>query len=110
MIRYAQVAARLHRAALDAARQVRNLTAADVELLVALHELGGQARTDDLAVELCCHPSRIRRSVAWLRGGGYVTVRAVDLGPARRGVQSVLLITDGGARVAVEVLAAAVPE
>jgi hypothetical protein len=87
----------LHRALVDAAR-TEHLTPTDVRLLVAIHERGGQARTDELAADLCCEGTAVRRSVGALRGF-WLKASAEGGGKTRPGVQTVLTLTTAGRRL-----------
>lgn len=83
------------------------LTATDIRVLVALRERGGNASTDLLEQDLALHGSGVRRSGAALVAEDCVIARSVTGGRVKRGVRSLLQLTEEGTQVADDALALA---
>ena len=101
---------RLHEALSDEAASI-GLTPWDVRILLALHERGGEGRTDELEGELLCCSSQIRRSSLPLRAARFITADAGKGTRApKRGTRARLVLTAKGRVSAQRVLAAAYGE
>lgn len=91
-----------------AVAQDASVLPADVRVLVALHEVGGEARTDELEDRLLSNPTAIRRSSITLRREGLILA---DAGPGttrtRRGTRARLSLTAAGADIARQAVALA---
>lgn len=96
----------LHRALVDVARR-RDLAPMDIRVLVALHERGGAATSEEIEQDLLCEGSAVRRSWLVLRESSYVFTSGIDGGRARQGVRTQLTLTAIGRGLAEQAIAAA---
>src|SRR5262245_54789271 len=88
--------------AFEVVARANDMAPFDMRLLVAIHERGGEARTDELEVDLQACGSAIRRSYPnlWVRG-----LLKADAGEGtfrpKRGVNTRLTLKASGTRLAV---------
>ncbi len=72
----------------------------NVRVLVALHERGGAATTDELTADLHANATAVRRAAGELYVRGWARGMGVDGGPRREGVRSRLELSAEGECVA----------
>jgi hypothetical protein len=90
-----------HQALAQAARK-HSLRPYEVRVLLALHERGDRARTDDLEADLGLGDgTALRQALGVLYREGYCAGRAIDGSLRRRGVRTVVRVLPAG-RVVVE--------
>lgn len=94
---------RLHAALVSEAREHR-LVPATVRAVVAVHERGGEATTLEIEKDLGMDGSAIRREVPAIRLRGLAKVTGIDGGPTRRGVRSLIVLTETGRAMAERVI------
>lgn len=95
---------RTHRALIDAAAG-HDASPLMLRLLVALAEAEPhRLDTEQLALQLSCDGSSVRRHIVELVERGWATHRSVGGGKVRRGVRSELLLSERGLEIAHDVI------